>query len=853
MREAHALAWALKWEAASQKYREALAEVPDDATARVSLAVALSRIGRNEEALQEYLLVRRQLPRDTLVVGRIADLYLRLGQRGPAVQSYLDLADLCLSRSESDKAADAWRRALEQAAGHRGLLLDIRESVVKADFRELLPEIETALAEAPVDDSATPGQRGRQAVEAEAPTPALDRPFQSGDDVAPVSSLPTVTLRTRTDADPAHLLLAAQRHEASGHVASAVACYLRVAEISADADDATRALGAAAELQGEWLPGDLAEALALPEGERSVVLDALAEAHRFLQRGLLTAALDESVRAIAAGPTYLPAQVRLADVYRQMGRVDEARARIGTVADLYELRGEHGRAAAALRRQVSIEPEEAAVWDRLVECYQTAGQPEQAAEALFERARYLLDRGDVAGALERQRQALRMAPLAGRWLRHGLLLESLGRAEEALMAFAEARTLAPAEERVAAAQSRCEALLGRWPEMEANLEVVTATVPGDPVVRDSVLEQYREALSRSGGSAALTYCLGVVLQAFGQTDEAVAHLARVAAEPTRPGRLASFRLAEIHLARGEDSAAVDYLWRVGDPATAETPADRSLAASSYRLLADVCHRRRDWDSTARALTSLLVVDPDEESLYPRLAEARFSCGQVGEAVAALDRLADLYLSRGNGSHALAVYRGMIQLAPESAEPREKLGRLYLSLGQRAEALVELEQAASARGAAGEIAEAAADLRQMLDASRQQDAARALALRERLAALTPGDLDLRRELVAAYLKAGRSVRALAEARSLLDHLLAEGRLEDAASAARLVIQLDPWAADEQIRLAGILAKLGQTDEAVATLRQVLARTPGNQRAMDELFRLQGGATEPGEGGASGPAS
>ena len=100
MREAHALAWDLKWGAASQKYREALAEFPDDATARVSLAVALTRIGQADEALKEYLVVRQALPKDALVLARIAELHIRLGQREPGVQAYQELAALYLSQGE---------------------------------------------------------------------------------------------------------------------------------------------------------------------------------------------------------------------------------------------------------------------------------------------------------------------------------------------------------------------------------------------------------------------------------------------------------------------------------------------------------------------------------------------------------------------------------------------------------------------------------------------------------------------------------------------------------------------------------------------------------------------------------
>ena len=142
---------------------------------------------------------------------------------------------------------------------------------------------------------------------------------------------------------------------------------------------------------------------------------------------------------------------------------------------------------------------------------------------------------------------------------------------------------------------------------------------------------------------------------------------------------------------------------------------------------------------------------------------------------------------------------------------------------------------------------------MLDACRQHDPPRALAIRERLAALTPGDVDLRREMVASYLKAGRSVRALAEARAIVDYLLGESRLEEAAAAARLVMQIDPWDVAARIRLSGILTRLGQNDEAVEMLQVVLARDPSNATAKQELARLRDASNDQASGGAGGSAN
>jgi len=835
MHEGHELAWALKWEAASQKYREALALLPNDPTARLSLAVSLNKTGRLADALEEYLAARELLPRDALVLGRIAELRLRLGQPDEAVRAYLDLADLHLDLGERARAVAAWRSALEHAAGQRRHLQAIKQALARAGGQELLGEVEAALAQArperlpasaaaaepvrPPSAELAPPDKPRPAAEA-GPAPASARAAQAVD-------------------DPAQRLVEAERHARAGEAAAAVVDYLRAADLLSDEDATAAARRAAAGLVGDWLEGDLEEAAGLPAAKRAIVLEAMAASHAHLARGQGLAALDECFRAIGAGFDYLPAQIRLAQVYRQMGRVDEARERVEMVVDLHELRGEPRRAAATIRMQIALEPEREELWRRLVDCDLAARDSERAADDLLAWAERLLAAGDADGGIERQREALHVAPRADHWLKHGYSLEDLGQVEEALAAFEAARGLAPAEELIAAAQSRCEALLGRWPAMEGNLGFVLAAVPVDPILAEEAIARYRAALARQGENSALRYCLGMALHAVGQSDEAAMHLACAAAGDDRPARLARYNLARLELAAGQTAQAIVHLRGVGSPAAANET-DRALALASHQLLADACERASDWEGAARALEALRLAKPSDEALYARLGEIEFRAGQVPAALATLDQLADLYRARRDDDRAVAIYRGMVEFAPDDPMPREKLGRLHLELGQIEAGLTQLELAATLQLERRQDAEAADNLLLMLDTCRQTDPTRALIIREWLAGLRPGDVELRGELVAAYLKAGRSVRALAEARSMVDYLLGEERLEEAAAALRLVVQLDPWNLGEQVRLGNLLAQLGRTDEAVAALKRVLARDPGNQAAARALSSILGGA-------------
>lgn len=829
MHEAHELAWALKWEAASHKYREALALFPDDPTARLSLAVCLAKTGQLAEALGEYLAARKLLPRDTLVLARIAELRLRLGQLDEAIRAYLDLASLHLAQGETAKAAAAWRTALEHADGQRRHLQAIRDAVAAVGDQALLSAVEAALAHA------RPEQAGAATAASE---PSAAPPTEGAGPASPVAEAASPAARAPTVlvVDPAHRIAEAERHAREGEPAAAIADYLHAAGLLTDPDEAAAARRAAARLAGEWLAGDFEEVLELPIAQQGVVVEAMAESYAHLEQGRYSAALDECYRAIAASPAYLPAQLRLAQVARRMGNVEDARQREGLVVELHQLAGRPRRAAAALRQQLELEPDREELRQRLVDSLLAARDRDEAADELLIWARRRLAAGDVAGGLERQLEAARIAPRADHWLEHGRTLEEHGQIAEALAAFERARQLAPAEELISLAETRCQALLGLWPEMEANLEHVLAAIPTDTILAEEAIAQYRAALARSGDQPALDYCLGRTLFAVGQSEDAARHLMRAAAEDSRPGRLARYHLGRVELARGQTAQGIACLWGVGEPESAASDADRALSLATCQLLADACERAGDWKGAARALDALRRANPTDEALYARLGEVQVRGGQVAAALSTLDQLADLYRTRSDYDRAIAIYQGMAGFAPDEPAPREKLGRLCLELGQTGLGLAQLERAVALQLERGLEDEAAENLRLMLETCRQSDPTRALGIREKLAALRPADVELRRELVDGYLKAGRPVKALAEARSMVDYLLGADRLEEAAAALRLVVRLDPWNLAEQVRLGNLLARLGRTDEAAATLKRVLARDPANQPAISGLAAL-----------------
>ena len=264
------------------------------------------------------------------------------------------------------------------------------------------------------------------------------------------------------------------------------------------------------------------------------------------------------------------------------------------------------------------------------------------------------------------------------------------------------------------------------------------------------------------------------------------------------------RLADIYERQGETSSAAEkrgYVVQVyrlrGEPRRAMEICEQRLAAAADEEQAGLLETMRE----------IRQATPDDERLRTVLAQAYFRLGQMERAVEEFAELTALHESRGEYAEALPLYHAMLQLTPDDVDLRERLCKAYLHAGLDAEASDELETLADERLRRGLVEQAANSLRLALERCRREDQRRALRLREKLVKLVPHDAQLRRELIAAYLKTGRASQALAEARSWAESSLQAGTPEEVQQALSQVLQLDPWNAEARRRLQ----ELASSDE------------------------------------------
>jgi Flp pilus assembly protein TadD len=136
-----------------------------------------------------------------------------------------------------------------------------------------------------------------------------------------------------------------------------------------------------------------------------------------------------------------------------------------------------------------------------------------------------------------------------------------------------------------------------------------------------------------------------------------------------------------------------------------------------------------------------------------------------------------------------------------------------------------------------------------------------ALIERLRAADPGNIPILKLIAKLRLRAGQLPEAEAACREIVQNAPGDvdglrtlatvqiRREEDAAATEtiRRILALDPADAEGRLRLAPLLAKAGKANEAIAVLRDGIARSPDNVDLLNNLaWRLANGSVDAAEG-------
>ena len=296
----------------------------------------------------------------------------------------------------------------------------------------------------------------------------------------------------------------------------------------------------------------IAEVLGIPESDK--VLEALALSQEYLRRGKFLAATEECLRVIEVTPDYIPAHMRLGEVLVKQGRIDEAKAKYQTLAELCIARGDLKRAEGFYRRAIQIATDDVGARSKLIDLLIQQARADDALEQYLALGDVYVREGQWVKAAEKFGEGVRLAARTGvaspfaNNLRHRLA-ETRARQGDfkgALTAYQEIRQHSPDDER-------------------AHFYVVDLEF-------------------RLGQSAAALRDLEALLmryQARGEPQKATAVLeALVQSYPTEPGLIA--QLAQNYVAVGAQAKAVAALDALGESQL--SAGDRRAAAATIRQI-----------------------------------------------------------------------------------------------------------------------------------------------------------------------------------------------------------------------------------------------------------------------------
>jgi tetratricopeptide (TPR) repeat protein len=112
MNQGHSAAWDQDWQKASKYYRIAIDEFPENPIALTSLGLALFELQKYPDSLEYYRRAAKISPNDPLPIQKVAEIHERLGDLDNASKAYMDVAELYARNKDIEKAIRSWTQVI---------------------------------------------------------------------------------------------------------------------------------------------------------------------------------------------------------------------------------------------------------------------------------------------------------------------------------------------------------------------------------------------------------------------------------------------------------------------------------------------------------------------------------------------------------------------------------------------------------------------------------------------------------------------------------------------------------------------------------------------------------------------
>jgi tetratricopeptide (TPR) repeat protein len=570
---------------------------------------------------------------------------------------------------------------------------------------------------------------------------------------------------------------------------------------------------------------------------------------RYVEQGLLEAAIDACLEVIGLNVDYFPIHLRMGEIYERQERVEDALSKYQLLVDTLMVRGEQKQCIDVYYRLIDLSPDTINPRSRLAELLRAQGRNEEAADQLAMVASSYFRLGQTNKALEEYRRLLQWAPRSKELhTQYGLALLKLERYEAALAEFRRALELGADDPAAIARLSIALALIGEQPAtVWDSLATVLEQVKAQPQSSGAVQAEYRSALLTTD-EALLHYMLAIVQQRSGQHQSALLELEQAAAlleadeDPMLPAVLVHQALADSYIELGQAEEALEQLRRGHEVAgnVKPNPAIRHPFAAPLgrgdlvRRMAEAFAATDDLPGAEQALLEAKRLLPYDRTIYTKLADVYFRQGKLQDALAQLDDLATHYEGRQDLDKALETLEYALRLAPSSVPIGARQANMQIRRGYLDKGVENLVRVAELQRKGGLLKDAVASLQKAAEVHwtlGQHDAARAMY--DKIVHIAPNDIEARQWLALMYTLSFRTADAIAEKKQIVRILAQQRDYDNAIAELHQIIGLNQKDIDAYFLLGDMLMRRAEYSQAVGIYNRMLKMEGVEKERLEAL--------------------
>jgi tetratricopeptide (TPR) repeat protein len=719
-------AWEGKWEKALEAYKRAQSEMPDDPEVHSHLGLTYLELERFESALRAYSQASRLAPNDPAPLKRIAEIHERLGQPHAAAAAHFSIGEIRRRQRSWAQAIQSLQRSIQIDSDNLRARLALAEVYAELDQPRRAAKEHLNLARAwqrqgEMERALDECVRALELDPRNAEASALGESLRLGEAADGIQAVPISSEEGRSPADIA-------REKALAELAGI------------PFEDIT--VGPAPDISA-FDPDAGLEAPAKPTLSRPQIDALIAQAIDFQTRGLIDEAISCYNKVIDAGVDRSAAHFNLGLLYQQRLRFEPA---------IFELKKAVGQPQYALGGHFA-----------LGECYRALGRIDDALEQFVEVLK-IVDLGTV-----QRDQADDLMQLYDALAESYVAKGDSGKALEFTNSLVEFLTSKGWEDKARDARRRLDSMADEGVTM--SLAEMLAESSADAILSSVSLSQ--EYMRRGALTAATEVCyralesaptylplhlrLAEIFVEDGRVEDAVAKYKAVAdlylvreesrlainvykrmLKLTPLDVVARSRLIDLLLSFGEIDQALEQYMALADAYYQLAQVNKSLEkyaealrlvlrssdekkwrARLLRSMADVQTRRANWREAIDLYQQIVAEVPDDERAWLHLIDLNYKIGGDREADKAVVAMVKDYYARGQKERALALLQEAVRIHPQQMALRARLARIYIELGQREEAVAELDTLRELQLGAGLREQAKATVRYIISLNPQK--------------------------------------------------------------------------------------------------------------------------------------